>query len=276
MRSWLNGEIVDRAVIDVLDRGFLLADGAFETIYVDKGRAALLQRHMQRLKRGLDVLRIAAPPALDDVSDILAALLRGDAAAQPWALRISVSRGSGRRGLAFPDDSRPTVLATLSAPPPRASELRVVVAKHRRYSAASTNGFKFLGGYAENMLALDDARRAGADDALLLNEHGRLSCASAANVFVIDEAGDATTPPLSEGSMPGVVRGLLLEGLEAKERPIEYASLSNAAFVLTNSLRGAVAARWEQAPNRRQIARIRSMQSCYADRLAADLDGALS
>src|SRR5262249_14745293 len=55
-----------------------------------------------------------------------------------------------------------------------------------------------------------EAHAAGADEALLLNRAGRVACAAAANVFVLDDAG-LRTPPVSEGSLPGVTRAALFD-----------------------------------------------------------------
>jgi branched-subunit amino acid aminotransferase/4-amino-4-deoxychorismate lyase len=88
-----------------------------------------------------------------------------------------------------------------------------------------------------------EARRTGADDALLLNTAGELACCSAANFHLIDDEG-IMTPPLECGVLAGItrelVRGLCAgSGLSWRERRLHPGDISMAkeAFI-TNSLIG--------------------------------------
>ena len=59
MKSWLNGHMVTEgpAPIPASDRGFLLADGLFETFRVVGGEVLQVAAHLQRLRHGLSVLK---------------------------------------------------------------------------------------------------------------------------------------------------------------------------------------------------------------------------
>lgn len=278
MTIWLNGAFVgDDAPVSARDRGLLIGDGAFETIYVDQGVAAFIDAHLSRLRLGLDLLRIAAPSALGETAQIIAALYARDGHSGPVAARLTVTRGSGPRGLRMAGAGAATMLVTLAALSAAPSAPVVLhIAAHRRFAGAATNGFKPTGGYLQNMLAHEEARAAGADEALMLNEHGRLASAAAANVFIL-KAGRAATPPADEGAMPGIVRGVALEacaraGLAFEERPIAPEELAGAELFLTNSLIGVAPARLEgtAAGAGEMTARL---QSCYQRRLAAELAG---
>jgi branched-chain amino acid aminotransferase len=59
-------------------------------------------------------------------------------------------------------------------------------------------------------LAKLEAERAGADEALLLNESGRIAEFSASNIFIIKDA-ILVTPPIKDGALPGVTRAAVLE-----------------------------------------------------------------
>jgi len=246
----LNGrEIESGAHVPTGDRGFLLGDGAFETIYVARGAPAFLDRHLERLQRGLSILRIPRPDALDHAAEIIASLSRLNGLEGHAAARITVSRGEGPRGLAIPEIApQPTLLVTVSSWAPPQGCARVVLTGHRRITEAAGNIFKPIGGYIENILAYDAARRVGADDAILLNEFGRVVSASAANIFVIDGAGRISTPPVAEGAMPGIVRSLILQrageavDVTLVERPIDIEELNGRSLLLTNSLVGLRAA----------------------------------
>lgn len=281
MIVWIDGEFrAEGAHVSTSDRGLLLADGAFETVYLEGGRAAFLAQHIARLKAGLETLRIAAPPLLGEIDVILSALAAhnglGD---RPAAARITVTRGPGDRGLKFGGARRATMLASAAplAPAPSAP-LRLKVSARPRFAAGSAGRFKAIGGYVEHILAHNEAVAAGADEALMANEHGRLACAAAANVFLIVGEGLAT-PPVAEGALPGVVRGAILEdaaalGLSVEERPIELSELQGAPVFVTNSLIGVRAAQLAEqgAPASAQGSRIFSaLQSWYQSRLAREL-----
>ena len=76
---------------------------------------------------------------------------------------------------------------------------------------------------------------------------GQLACAAAGNIFVRFD-NRLITPPVSEGALPGIIRGALLEmamidGLRISEAPIEMARLAAAdGLFITNSVNGVVAA----------------------------------
>lgn len=244
---WVNGERVETAVphISALDRGFTMADGLFETMLARRGKIFRADRHLERLRHGATILRIALP---EDTERWLEEAVRaameelGDA-----AIRLTVSRGVGAPGLAVSGTSTPTMVIAvtrLPAFPPRLYEhgLSAVIASARRNERGATSGVKSLA-YTEAIVALAQAHDAGADEAILLDTEGHLSEASASNVFLYAN-GVFLTPALSCGALPGITRAAVLElapalGLTMEERAVEPRELAAAdeAF-LTSSLRG--------------------------------------
>jgi len=246
MTFWLNGAFREETrAIDVADRGFLLGDGVFETILLVDGVPAFWDAHRARLDDALEALRF---PVRSDAFALtaareLAARARADAGA--GVLRLTVARGPAGRGLAppVPAEAAPTLLMTAQAMAPYPDEpAALVVSKVRRSSASLSSRFK-TATYLDNLMARGDAAAAGADDALMLNERGRVVCASAANVFVLKDDATLATPPVGEGALPGTVRALLLArgaeaGFAVREAALAPAELSGRALILTNSLMG--------------------------------------
>jgi branched-chain amino acid aminotransferase len=90
--------------------------------------------------------------------------------------------------------------------------------------------------YLDGIMARQEAFDAGADDALLLNTRGDLAEATAANIFLFVD-GAWITPPVEDGALPGIARGLVLEAGFAQEATIARADWERAeAGFLTNSL----------------------------------------
>ena len=93
--------------------------------------------------------------------------------------------------------------------------------------------------YWPNLSALEAARAAGADEALLFHPDGTLISASMANVFLVLEDGTVATPPLESGARAGVVREWVLARQPVEERHLERPVLSRVReCFLTSSWRG--------------------------------------
>jgi len=245
MKVWLNGALVDeaRARIDPADRGFLLGDGLFETFLAIGGRVLYGEAHLTRLRQGAVTLGI--PLDYDDAALLEAcmALLHTNGMTARAALRLTLTRGPGARGLAPPENVRPTVLLTGSqAPPPRRS-LNMITSAAWRHELSPLSRFKTLN-YLDNILARREAEARGADEAVMLNTRGYAAGASAANLWVV-EGGALITPPVSDGALPGIMRacvfevagGLNIEAQEARLTPKRLAAADE--IFLTNSLIGA-------------------------------------
>jgi branched-chain amino acid aminotransferase len=243
---YLDGRMVElaQARIDPRDRGFLLGDGLFETMRADRGRVPFLDRHLDRLEAGAAVLGIPLPRSRDAIAEacfeVLHANQLGDSLA---AVRLTLSRGPGPRGLAPPADPAPTLLVAAAlmadaAPAPA----RAVMSSIRRNEHSPLSRTKSLN-YLDNVLALREACERGANEAILCNTAGRLACASAANLFLVRD-GALLTPGLDEGVLPGITRAVLLETARDLGIPAEQVVLPTSALeradeaLLTNSLVG--------------------------------------
>jgi len=141
--------------------------------------------------------------------------------------------------------SGPTVLITAKdfvPPSPEEYELgfKAVLSSLRRNSHSPLSRLKSTC-YLDNILARTEAKAAGCDEAILLNESGYLAEGSTTNVFLVSK-GDLITPSLESGVLAGITREAVLEIAQALnvstvEREVETRELSEAeeAFV-TNSL----------------------------------------
>ncbi|GLK56935.1 branched-chain amino acid aminotransferase [Methylopila capsulata] len=235
----LNGAAVGGvAPFDLADRGLTLGDGLFETIAVFGGRPAALEAHLDRMVQAAAEIRLPVDRAALAAEAAALAGEGGDA-----VVRLTVTRGAGARGLAIPQTCAPTVIAartpfpwaTLGAP------IRLATVAVQRNPTSFASRAKTLS-YLDSVLAYDEARSAGADDALMLNVHGRAASTSMANLFALFGR-TLVTPPASEGVLPGIMRRLVLEiapalDLTPQERPLPRADLGAAdAVFATNSVR---------------------------------------
>ncbi|PWR18689.1 aminotransferase class IV [Zavarzinia compransoris] len=233
---WFDGSLRPGPAIDLDagDRGLLLGDGVFETIGIFNRRPFALDAHVESLAAAGAVLGFAVPR--DQVLAAVDALL-GTMAGDHGALRVTVSRGAGPRGLLPPAEARPRVLASLAPWSPAVAFQPVTLATValRRNETSPLSRLKTLA-YLDPVLALTEARARGADDALMLNTRGRVAGSSMANLFAL-VGGQLVTPPVTDGVRPGIMRALAIEEFGAVERSLDPADLAGAPLFLTNSLR---------------------------------------
>ena len=225
-------------MIPTNDRGLLLGDGLFETLLAVDGLLVDLEHHLDRMECGCRALDF---PPLDQAL----ARKRMEAALSPLgrsraAVRLTLTAGSGGRGLDRPAVLQPTLFATAVLAPKDTRPLRLALVGTRRNEGSTASRMKTLG-YTDNLLARAEARALGADEAVMLNNRDEVTCAAAANLFWIRDGG-LETPALDCGALPGVIRRQVIdlaraEGIAFREVRASSPVLDNAqALFLTNSL----------------------------------------
>src|SRR3712207_7326854 len=114
--------------------------------------------------------------------------------------------------------------------------LRCCVSSWRRTpdTAIPARG-KLTGSYINTALAVDEAQRAGYDDAIFLTQDGHVSEASAANIFLLRKGG-LVTPPVTADILEGITRDAVLELTEREQKSTRlnssHANISYAVFCL--------------------------------------------
>jgi branched-subunit amino acid aminotransferase/4-amino-4-deoxychorismate lyase len=88
--------------------------------------------------------------------------------------------------------------------------------------------------YLENMLALNEARKRGFDEAIRVNEKGEVTTACMANLFWLT-AGQLFTPGLETGCLAGTTREFVLETLDCREVRTTMSDLLNAEAMFISS-----------------------------------------
>ena len=159
------------------------------------------------------------------------------------ALRITLTRGPGQRGLLPPEDPNPNLIISVSAyhPPATDDGFAVMTSKRaRRNEGSLTARLKTLQ-YLDNIVAQTEAAAEGVDEALLLNNKGAIACGARSNLFAVIK-GTLLTPAIEEGALPGITRATILQlakelSVQVTETRLTHGDLAKAeeAF-LSNSL----------------------------------------
>jgi aminodeoxychorismate lyase len=246
MDVFLNGEFVpeEEATVSVFDRGVLYGDGVYETLRVYHGKPFLLDRHLGRLSHSLGSLHIPEKLDFGDYLEATRGIIERNQVVD-GVLRIHVTRGVGKRGFSSTGNYNPTVIISLHDAPPitndAPAQLKLisatsVLSDHDPFSTLKTTN-KLV-----NIIAMREAERVDADDALLFNQSGFVTESTSSNVFAVRK-GALHTPPLNSGCMAGITRGFVLElaidlGVKSTQDNLTSQDLAAAEGVfLTNSVR---------------------------------------
>ncbi len=244
---WINGQLLsaDAARIDPRDRGFTLGDGLFETLAARDGHPLDLPAHLARLARGSVVLELPLPVEATEVATAIGQVLEANGLSSGRAaLRLTLSRGVGSRGLLLPLDPKPNLVITASAFPQVPTHLDAATVPIRRNEGSPLSRIKSLN-YLDNVLAQQQAQALGAQEAVMLNNQDRITGFARGNLFAFIDDG-WVTPPLADGVLEGITRAKILKNAEKRQIRASENSLGRVdsgrirAALIANSLLGVV------------------------------------
>jgi len=238
---WVNDELVPvtQAKVSVLDHGFTVADGVFETLLVLDGEVFARDLHLKRFAKSAAGLGIALP----DVTKLNSAIdqvLSAHEAMDFGRLRVTVTSGSGPLG-SDRTNAEPTLVVSISAQDKWPDSTSVLLVPWTRNEDSPLAGLKTTS-YAENAYALEAAKSRGFSEALFCDTSKRLSEGTGSNVFLVSN-GVVITPSDASGLLRGVTRDLVItwareSGIEIEERDVSPGELWDAQeLFLTSSTR---------------------------------------
>jgi branched-chain amino acid aminotransferase len=226
------------ARVNILTHALHYGTGVFEGIraYWDDGEQDLFLlrplEHYQRWKKNCGILRIEVPPAAEALCDITVELIQRNKFRSDLYIRPLAYKSAERIGL-VPDEE--SALAVIAIPMddylPSQQGLHVGVSSWRRIedNAIPPRG-KICGAYVNSVLAAEDARLNGFDEAIFLNAGGHVAEGVTHNIFMVRN-GRLVTPPGTEEILEGITRDIIMElarrelNLEVRERPIGRSEL---------------------------------------------------
>jgi branched-chain amino acid aminotransferase len=202
------------AKISVFDHGLLYGDGVFEGIRFYNGRVFRLEEHLERLWDSARSICLEVPISHSEMTEALLETIRQNDMRDGY-IRLILTRGVGNLGLNPVQCKRPSVIiiaAAIALYPKEVYEkgLSVITCATRRTNPAALNPAVKSLNYLNNVMARIEANLAGADEALMLNDHGNVAECTADNIFVIKH-GQIFTPPISAGALRGITRAVAFE-----------------------------------------------------------------
>jgi D-alanine transaminase len=244
--AYVNGRYLPmrRANVHIEDRGYQFSDGVYEVCEVRDAQIVDERRHLARLQRSLDELRIREPMPFSALSTVLHETVRRNRV-RNGILYLQVTRGVARRDHAFPSpQTAPGLVVTARSLDRTKREaeaeqgISVITVPDIRWTRVDIKTVGLL----PNVLAKQAAREQGAREAWLVDSKGFVTEGASANAWIVTNEGKIVTRPADHGILRGISRTVVLEaiaalGLEIEERPFTVAEAYAAreAFVTAAS-----------------------------------------
>ncbi len=210
-----------------------------ETVYIFR-----LKEHYNRLLEGCRILMSDIPYSVDDLCAITVDLIERNGHREDIYIRPVVYKSAEVvANLKLQELASDFTLITVPfGNYLGADALRCCTSSWRRTpDAMIPSRIKVSGNYVNSILSKTEATLAGFDEAIVMNQDGRVSEGSGENVFIVS-GGRLITPLLSDSPLPGITRDTVIRlarselGLEVVERSIDRSELYLAdEFFLTGT-----------------------------------------
>ena len=244
--AYVNGRYLPMraATVHVEDRGYQFGDGVYEVCEVRGGRLIDERRHIARLLRSLDELRIRVPMSLASLGVVLREVVARNRVSY-GVVYLQITRGVARRDHAFPvPDVPPSVVVTARALNRARNEtlaskgIAVITVPDNRWGRVDIKTIGLL----PNVLARQAAIEQGARDAWFVDASGNVTESASGNAWIVTQAGTVVTRPADNAILRGITRTVLFEvikaqGLAAEERAftLKEAYAAREAFITSAS-----------------------------------------
>jgi len=231
MKVYLDGKFVEAAdaKISVFDHGLLYGDGIFEGIRLYQGNVFRLEDHLERLWFSAKALMLTIPLTRAEMAAAVCEACRQNGLRDGY-IRLVVTRGPGDLGLAPWLCAKASVIIiadkiALYPPELYATGLTVVTVATRRVGAAAVPPVIKSLNYLNNILAKLDARQAGAQEAVMLNDQGFVAECTGDNIFIVRK-GRIYTPAAQQGGLRGITRDTIFDIAQSLGVPAEEHDLT--------------------------------------------------
>ena len=219
---YLNGKYVGLSDgwVHVEDRGFQLGDGVYEVIKVMNGRLVWLTDHLARLDRSLAAIRLTHALDGHDLEQVLPTLVERSGLVD-GSVYVQATRGAAPREFPFPALPHPTMLAYPRVRVfPQPDQILAGISLHPvedlRWGRCDIKSTNLLAA----VLAKQEAREAGAWEAMFVAPDGVIREGGSSNVFAVID-GVLRTHPLDRHILGGITRMHVLEIARRLGVPVE-------------------------------------------------------
>ena len=220
-----------------LDECFQFGLGAFETIGIEKGTPILLEKHLKRLERAADFLKLGDPAVCGITAGRIEEYLEEQKKRPEVQKEFDGLEHCALKLMLTKENAVYSLRANHYTPENYEKGFIMDVSKVKRNETSPLVYHKTMN-YGDCILEKRNATAAGMDERLFLNTKRQISEGTVSNVFFVRK-GVIYTPKVSCGLLPGILREYLCDTEEVEETYIYVQDLKwyQECFV-TNSLMG--------------------------------------
>lgn len=242
--AYVNGSYAphSEACVHIEDRGYQFADGVYEVCEVRHGMIVDLTRHLNRLDRSLGELRIAWPMRRAALIMVIRETLRRNRV-RNGLFYLQITRGVARRDHVFPAAGTPSSIVVTAKSTEQgaiarknADGIKAITLPDNRWDRVDIKTVGLL----PNAMARQQAKEAGALEAIYVDRDGMVTEGASTNVWIVDAAGKLVTRPAEHGILRGITRTTLIDvaaklGLQIEERHFTVADMLAAREVFLSA-----------------------------------------
>ena len=243
----INDELVPRAdaKVSVFDSSVQGGDAVWEGLRVYRGRIAMFDEHLRRLRDSAHTLAFEGAPSTEEVKQAVFRTLEANGMRDDAHIRLTLTRGEKITSGMNPrfNQSGCTLIVLAEWKPPVYSDegIRVVTASTRRNSPSTLDSKIHHNNLLNNILASIEANVAGVDAAVMLDLHGFISETNDTNMFMVRD--NVVLTPHADACLPGITRRMILDicagnGIDAVERNLSLTELYSADEAFTTGTMG--------------------------------------
>ncbi len=223
VKVWVNGALVprDAAVVSVFDGGFIAGDGVWEGLRLINNRLLFRDEHLDRLFAGARAIDLDVGMSRAELIAALEATCRANDMHDGVHIRLMVTRGMKRTPSQDPRQTigSATVVIVAEYKVPVVGEGLALFTSTIRCTRADQFDMALNSHSRLNLiLALIQAYKAGADEALMLDDSGFVASCNATNFFAVREGVVLTSS--GRHCFRGITRGKVIGLCEAAGIPI--------------------------------------------------------
>jgi branched-chain amino acid aminotransferase len=242
----VNGRICGEheAVVSVFDHGFVFGEGVYEVLRTYHREPFLLEAHLRRMRESAAMIALDVPLGDPELTAQIRLTLDAAPGLDEAYIRVLLTRGVGEFSYDPGSCPTPTLVVVVKPhvpPPPEVYErgVRIALVGVTRNHPGSVSPRIKSNNLLNNVLAMQQAIRRGAFEALMKNYRGELCECSQSNFFIV-RGGEAVTPPLDAGLLAGVTRAFVFElgrevGVPVRETVLHESDLQGATEAFLTS-----------------------------------------
>ena len=223
---YLNGQWVPRAEakISVFDSGFLIGDGVWEGLRLHHDQFVFLDEHLDRLWQGAKAIGLDIGLTRAELTAALQQTVRANDMHDGVHVRLMITRGLKKTPSQDPrlTIGGPTIviIAEHKQANPAVFErgVRLFTSTIRRPPPDTLDPKLNCHSKLHEVMALNQAIQAGADEALMLDVHGAVSTCNATNFFIVVKGQVWTST--GQHCLNGITRRKIIEVCRAHGLPV--------------------------------------------------------